>query len=280
MSNNEVSSTAPSARPRPGSKARVMRSATISAVERLNRDLVRLHFEGEDLQQFGPLEPTDSYVKIRFGDVTRTYTIRHHDPVEGRMVIDFVVHGAQGIAGPWAAAAQVGDQITFGGLGGAWHPDEAADHHIFIGDESAIPAIAAALDALPHTARATAFLEVADESVRPPLRPLPGLEVVWVDRAPDGGSAAAPYGVLLAHKVREAHFPQGRLSLFVHGNAEMIKDVRRNLFVERGLAKQDVSISGYWRTGLAEDDWQRTKRDFVAQMEREQDQAQPAGDGA
>ena len=40
--------------------------------------------------------------------------------------------------------------------------------------------------------------------------------------------------------------------------------------MEQGLAKEAVSISGYWRTGCTEDQWQAGKRDFMAQVEAEE----------
>ena len=53
-----------------------------------------------------------------------------------------------------------------------------------------------------------------------------------------------------------------------------------HLFVERGVAKQDASISGYWRTGMTEDGWQSSKHEFVAGMEAEEAAAlgQPESD--
>lgn len=77
-----------------------------------------------------------------------------------------------------------------------------------------------------------------------------------------------------------ATLPDGDVRAFVHGNAEMIKDLRRFLLVEQGLPRDRVSISGYWRTGQKEDAWQAGKGDFVAQMEREEDGEAGAGPGS
>ena len=211
---------------RPQRRPRVMRTATVTRTERLTRDLVRVHLEGSDLTTIEPSEQTDRYVKLLFapagadvtragaltvvggGDyltkpfdpdtlreerpreqwpVTRTYTIRSLDPVAGQMALDFVVHGDEGLAGPWAAAARPGDGIGFYGPGGGWGPDPTADHHLLVGDESAAPAIAAALDALPHDARASVFVEVADATTHVPLRTTPGIQITWVHRDETGG---------------------------------------------------------------------------------------------
>src|SRR5262249_2555560 len=84
----------------------------------------------------------------------RRYTVRTWDPEQHRLTIDFVVHGDSGVAGPWTAFAQPGDVLVFHGRNGGYRPDPAADWHLFAGDESALPAIAASLDVLPAAARA------------------------------------------------------------------------------------------------------------------------------
>ncbi len=79
----------------------------------------------------------------------RTYTVIDPDPVTGTLAIDFVVHGAEGIAGPWASTALPGDSIAVRGPSGAYAPDPTADWHLFAGDEAAIPAIRQSLARRP-----------------------------------------------------------------------------------------------------------------------------------
>ena len=40
--------------------------------------------------------------------------------------------------------------------------------------------------------------------------------------------------------------------------------------MERGLPRECVSISGYWRLGHDEDTWQATKREWNSAVEAEQ----------
>ena len=47
--------------------------------------------------------------------VTRTYTLRRADVQRQQLAIDFVVHGEEGIAAPWAAHAEPGDILTLSG---------------------------------------------------------------------------------------------------------------------------------------------------------------------
>jgi NADPH-dependent ferric siderophore reductase len=275
----------------PQRKKRQTRTAIVSRKEWLNSDMVRLFFTGPDLEQLPELTFTDHYVKLLFAPegadyswpfdadalretlpreqwpVTRTYTIRSFDRDRNELAIDFVVHGDSGLAGPWAAHAEAGAQLGFNGPGGAYAPEDGYDHHLLVGDEAAIPAIAAALDQLPGDAAATAVLEVADPEHHQPVATDERIEIVWVHR---GGR---PYGQPLAETVRDRGLPAGKLQVFVHGNAEMVRDLRKFFFVENRLDRKDVSISGYWRTGQTEDGWQSGKREFVARMEAEEAQA-------
>ena len=87
---------------------------------------------------------------------------------------------------------------------------------------------------------------------------------------PTPGSSRSGTWVALSRAVRGAGLPDGEVHAFIHGNADMIKELRAWLFVEHQVPRQNVSISGYWRTGQDEDAWQATKQDFVASMEAEQ----------
>jgi NADPH-dependent ferric siderophore reductase len=238
--------------------------------EAVARDMVRVILTGDDLRALPVVTFTDAYVKLRFGEVTRTYTIRRFDREANEMAIDFVFHGDEGLAGPWAAHAQPGDEITFMGPSGAWAPSADADVHLFVGDEAAIPAIAAALEALPADAQASVFIEVASADHHQPLRTTARTEITWVHRDEHG----LGYGEALVREVIAAGAPDGGVEVgvveaFVHGNADMVKPLRRFLFFDAGLERSRVSISGYWRTGLNEDGWQSSKHEFNAAMEAE-----------
>lgn len=251
--------TTPDRPPRP------VHTATVARTESIARDMIRVVLTGDGLRALPDLTFTDHYVKLRFGDVTRTYTIRWFDRVANELAIDFVIHGDEGLAGPWAARAQPGDEISFMGPGGAWAPSADADAYLFVGDEAAIPAIAAALEALPADALASVFLEVASAAHHQPLRLPSRATVTWVHRDEHG----LPYGEALTRAVIAAGVADGAVEAFVHGNADMVRPLRRYLLGEAGLDRERVSISGYWRTGLNEDGWQSSKHEFNAAMEAE-----------
>ncbi|MEU8610921.1 siderophore-interacting protein [Actinoplanes sp. NPDC048791] len=273
---------------------RPVRAATIgevTRVEQLTPHMVRIVVGGAGLTGLDAGAYTDHYVKILFPrpgvaypepfdiaviretlprdqqPLVRTYTVRRWRPEVPELWLDFVVHGDEGIAGPWAVAAQVGDPVRFMGPGGGYTPDPAADWHLLAGDESALPAIAAALEGMPAGAPVKAFIEVADAAEEQKLETPADAEITWLHR--DG----RPVGEALVEAVRGLTFPAGQVHAFVHGEATFVKDLRALLRVERGLPMTQLSISGYWRRGLNEDGWQSSKREWNQQVEREQEPA-------
>src|SRR6476660_8003630 len=155
-------------------RRRTALAATVLRTERLSASLVRVVVGGPGLDPFEALPCTDSYVKVVFvhadaprpfprtddGRVDleavaaslpreraprlRSYTVRAFDEARRELTLDFVVHGAAGIAGPWAAVAQPGDELLLVGPGGGYQPDATAGWHLLAGDLSAVPAIAVA----------------------------------------------------------------------------------------------------------------------------------------
>jgi len=263
--------------PRPQIILEVVRSSWVTP------HLVRLTLGGPGFADFQPKEATDSYVKISFAKpelgleppydlaalretlapadlpVTRTYTVRRVDQAAGTMDIDFVVHGDEGIAGPWAAAAQPGDRVVLAGPGGAYRPDPTADWHLFAGDESAIPAIAAALEALPADAKGLAFLEIGGRDDLVDLDHPTGVQLIWVGRAARDESTAA----LLATAISGHPWPDGRVQVFAHGERESMKALREVFLTQRGLVRSQLSLSGYWAYGRTEDRFQAEKREPI-----------------
>ncbi len=272
---------------RPDRKPRKPYAAQVVRTERLTPHMQRVVLGGDGLAGFEADTCTDHYVKLLFPaggatypepfdlervreqfpreqwPVTRTYTVRHWDPVHRELTLDFVLHGDEGLAGPWAMRARPGETVRFLGPGGAYAPDPAADWHLLVGDESALPAIARALESLPHGARAHAFVEVSGPDEEQKIDS--DVDVVWLRRG------ARPVGEALVEAVRGLDFPAGRVHAFVHGEAHFVKQLRRLLRVERGIPREDLSISGYWRLGHDESGWQASKREWNARVEAEQE---------
>ncbi|WP_431952123.1 siderophore-interacting protein [Actinacidiphila sp. bgisy167] len=263
--------------------------ARVRHVERLTPHMIRVVLGGDTLAGFPVGEHSDHYIKLLFPaegvrypepfDIqriraefprdqwprVRTYTVRRWDAEARELTVDFVYHGEEGLAGPWAARVQPGEEVLFLGPGGAYMPDAAADWHLLVGDESALPAIAASLERLPGGAPARVFVEVSGPQEEQEL-PTPGdAEVVWVHR----GSGRV--GDALVRLVTGLDFPPGDVQAFVHGEAGFVKRLRHLLRVELGVPRERLSISGYWRAGHDEDGWQASKREWNRRIEEEQE---------
>lgn len=254
--------------------------------EQIAPHMVRLRLGGEDFGRFEDNHFTDKYVKLTFvkaglgleppydlpalrerlapedRPVTRTYTVREVNPGERWISIDFVVHGDDGIAGPWAARVQPGEKISFGGPGGGYAPDPDADWYLFTGDESALPAISAALETLPADSVGDALLEVSGPADEIDLAAPEGVRIQWLHR----GDALAGTSSVLPDAVANHPWRPGRVQVFAHGERGAVKAQRDTLFKVHGLEREQVSISGYWAQGRTEDRFQAEKREPIGQI--------------
>jgi len=169
----------------------------------------------------------------------RTYTVRRYDAAAGELDVDFVLHEGHGPAAAWARDARPGAWVGVSEPGGRYVPDAAATFHLVIGDESALPAVATVLEAVPADVPALAYLEVADAAEE---QPLPGRATThWVhraDRAPGGP---------LAEAVRAAVLPDGPGQAWLSGESACVRDLRRHLLDDRAFDRRAVYATGYWR---------------------------------
>ena len=223
----------------------------------------------------------------------RTYTVRE---VRGtgrdtRLVVDFVLHEADGASGPgsaWAAGARVGRRVVilaprrghaFGGI--EFVPGKAG-RFLVAGDETAVPAACSIVADLPPDARGAVFLEVPVAADVQPLLAPPGVEVVWLPR--DGAPLGSLLGpAVLAHlgaapaieepvevdpdlwetpsysssgePVEDGRAAGGRgvqdLYAWIAGESGVVTALRRALVNELGMDRRQVAFMGYWRRGVA-----------------------------
>ncbi len=266
---------------KPEPAPRRQRLGVVQRVERLAPHMVRVVFGGDDLADFG-VEHADSYVKLVFPlpgvvhdgpfDVDRirktrpreewpaqrTYTVR--SVAGGEVSVDFVVHGDEGLAGPWAATASPGDQLWIMGPGGAYTPRADAPWHLLVGDASALPAISASLERVPAGAVAVAVVEVHSPAEELPLTCPGDLRLHWVHRT-------APDPEALLGFLRGLDLPEGAPHAFVHGEADTVRAVRRWARTDLGVPRELLSASGYWRRGRTEEGWRSEKKDWAAATE-------------
>lgn len=224
----------------------------------------------------------------------RTYTVRElRGGDRPELDVDFVMHfDADGNGGPasvWASAAVPGDRVTiigpnleaatcptakaYGGI--EWRPG-LASHVLLAGDETAVPAIAAILEAMPADMSGHAILEVPAATDFQPLVHPAGVQVSWLARG------TRPHGELLDAAVRTAvAVPAAGLTpergtepedvdidqvilwetttgstrpfyAWIAGEAAVIRELRRYLVRDVGIDRKQVAFMGYWRRGKAE----------------------------
>lgn len=223
--------------------------------------------------------------------VMRTYTVRALRPAvpaaAGRpaapaeLDIDFVLHldGGSGPAAEWAAAAQPGDPLMLVGpcarwgdcLGIEFAPGEA-ERVLLVGDETAVPAIAAILETLPATIEGHAVLEVPSAADFLDISTPAKVEVRWLarDQRPHGEAMlrqvralVAPTACELGEEPEDVDIDAAilwetpvataghGLYAWIAGEAATIRELRRYLVRDVGMDRNAVAFMGYWRKGQA-----------------------------
>jgi len=243
---------------------------TVTATDLLGPAMLRVWFRG-DLAAFAGNDATDRYVKLLFTPsgspdlaqlddgqrpAVRSYTVLELDVAAGTLAIDFALHGS-GFAMRWARDAHPGDTIQVQGPGSGYAPDPTADWYLFAGDDSALPAIRQALAALPADARGYAVVEVGAAAEELPLPAPAGVDLRWLHR----DDPASPG---LAAAVRGLPWLDGRVDVFVHGEAQTVMQEIRPYLAERGVDARAASISGYWKRGLVDEEFRAWKRELAA----------------
>ncbi len=173
----------------------------------------------------------------------RTFTPRHlrDDPLE--LDLDIVLHGDEGASG-WAATARPGDPAAISGPGRGHALDPEANPQLLIGDETAIPAIAQLLEAIPGRTPVVVHMEVARPDARLELPAHENASISWHDLA-DGDP---PGAAVLAAVENEAIGDGARI--WAAGEAAAMQRIRTHL-AERGIDRSRTTVRGYWKVGRA-----------------------------
>lgn len=223
----------------------------------------------------------------------RTYTVRdvRGAGADTRLVVDFIVHeGDCGPGGTWGAQAKVGQRLVlmaprrgvdYGGI--EFVPGDAR-HVLLVGDETAVPAVAAILEQLGPDAVGNVFLEVPVTADVLTLEHPAAVSVRWLPRdgAPRGEAlhaavlehlGAGPRSIEVAddeidpdlwetpaysssgedvdvHERHVGHDFDG-LYAWIAGEAKVVTGLRRALVKDLGIDRHQVAFMGYWRVGVA-----------------------------
>lgn len=173
--------------------------------------------------------------------VLRWYTVRRHDPGAGTVDVDIVTHGTDGPGSAWALGAAPGDRVGFRQCGALFLPG-AASRLCFVVDETAAPGLAAILEAHDLDPDCRIIVETPDVAHLTPLPWHPGLTVVTRDGAAPGERAL---GLLRELDTTSYDY------FYLCGESDLAAACRRLLVTERGVVKQQVLFSGYWKLGQA-----------------------------
>ncbi len=187
--------------------------------------------------------------------VRRRYTVRGLDGPGQLLTLDIVLHGdvvlhgggvlpGDGPGERWVRSARPGDTIEGIGPRGKIAAAPAADWHLFIGDESAMPAIFAMTESLPGDSVATLVLEIPDPADEQELLAPARTRLSWLHRL---GAPAGDPGRLLA-EARDVELPPGNGHAYLLGEASVVLGLREVL-AARGMSPGQMSPKAYWGRG-------------------------------
>jgi len=236
------------------------RQMEIVAVEDITPAMRRLRLSGPDLLRFADpsalhckllLPPVDEAPvwphfdaggRLTFGNgIVRKYTIRRIDPVAGWMEIDFVLHDDAGPGSAFAAKARVGERLALVGPGGGGIPRQG--HVLLAGDETALPAIARALEEAAPDMQGHAYIEVADAAEHQDIRHPDGVALHWVLR--DGAPGAA-----LVAALKELSLPP-KTYVWAWLEFTAFRALRSHLRTALNHPREAHLVTAYWRKGAA-----------------------------
>ncbi|MGO2110860.1 MAG: siderophore-interacting protein [Pseudoclavibacter sp.] len=254
--------------------------AAVARTERVTPNMVRVTLAGGDLDAFDhrgfdqwfrlaiPVRDHEGLDRMpaKFGiagylkyltmpkgmrPVVRNYTVRAYRTAaesastQAELDIDFVVHGTDGVAGPWALNAEPGSEVALIDQGCGYAP-VPADSTLIVADESGLPAAVGVLRDLPRDATGHAVIELFDADDRQEVDAPEGVTVHWLERGHDEAPGARALPTL-----RDLEFDPASVYAFAVGESALATGARRHLVGERGVAKRSVTFSGYWKLGRA-----------------------------
>lgn len=219
--------------------------------EGLTEDYRRLTFGGPDLDKFAYRPGQDLMLRIPTsqGRLThRRYTIRRADRRRLTLDIDVVVHG-DGPGARWAATAEPGAELDTIGPRGSVTIADAADWHLFVGDETALPGMLAMAEALPAGVPATVIAELPRvvDAHWPDLSNGSRVDLRWLER----GDAPPGEPDRLVTAATAVPWPgEGRGHAYLAGEMRVVRAVAARLH-QRGPERDQLSAKAYWRRDAA-----------------------------
>jgi len=225
------------------------RSLTVSAVEYVTPQMLRITLVGDDLADFISAAP-DDHVKIFLPAAEgeperRDYTPRRYNNDTKTLVLDFAVHEA-GPATQWALDARPGTTLALGGPRGS-AVISGIRRWILIGDETALPAIGRRIEEADAGTSIVSIAAVAGSEEEQVFETRAELETIWVHRPL---SQATDESGLIAALDKIALEPE--TFIWVAAEASVARAVRAYLVEKRGYPLSWIKAAGYWAKGKAD----------------------------
>ncbi len=220
------------------------RPVTVVGITMPTPRTVRVVVQGElaDWPEPGPAAHMKVFLPdTPVGPVVRTYTVRDWDRERGAVTIDMALNEGHGPATQWASRVVPGMWMEISGRSrSTFTPAEEGGHHLFAGDETALPAIATCVASLPESARATVILEVADADEEQPLATHAQVDVRWLHTQDGDGD--------FTDSVLEAVVSLAPTEVWIACEAGVMRGIRRALLDQRFPVEQ-LKTRGYWKRG-------------------------------
>ncbi len=172
----------------------------------------------------------------------RTYTVRRFDPRNLTLTVDLVLHDDEGPGSVWAANVGAGEQIVTVGPTPSYRPSPDAEPLVLVGDETALPAVAAIVEELPAGRPVHAIVEVADAAEEQHVDSAADVAWTWLHR--DGAAPGSPE--LLLSAVRELDVGVNP-HVWVGAEATPVREIRDHCEAVLGLGRSHVYALAYWR---------------------------------
>jgi NADPH-dependent ferric siderophore reductase len=185
----------------------------------------------------------EAYQEMPAGErpVGAYYTIRRFDPDRRAIELWVVLHGHHGDGESWARRAAPGDPVALWGPRDAYDRPSGCTSVVLLGDETALPAIAAIAETLDGSCTATVVLELHDPAHAIEITSPAALAVHTVSVDRDGPNP------LLAFVQQHPDLLGERTYLWGGGESRDLSAIRRFARSTAGLTREQVCLTGYWR---------------------------------
>jgi NADPH-dependent ferric siderophore reductase len=228
------------------------RTLTVVKVDRLTPLMQRIEFTSVDLADFVS-QAADDHVKLLFpvfddrGEPKfemRDYTPRSFVASECRLTIDFALHRA-GPATAWALAAAPGASLEMAGPRGSSIVTDDFDWYLFIGDETALPAVGRRLEELRAGASVITAIYVDSDAERQEFDTQALLSQYWVVR----DRVLAEPANALRDALGSIKFPTGEGYVWIAGELKLARSLRKYMIENRDHPKAWIKAAAYWARG-------------------------------